>query len=153
MTVQKTEPDAHGRHWVTVTRAEASSHPKGRPGPFEVLIAIWLMAFGALDLVGRFYGGIIGFGVIWPILFILTSVGLILRLPIAWVISFLCCIRVLWAFVFGGYGFEGPLGLFFLGNAVVAVAAAFYMLEGERPNLIYRLRYRSYRAEAEVADK
>ena len=49
---------------------------------------------------------------------------------------------------------NGPF-LFILATLMIdaiGIGIVFYMVEGDRPNLIYRHRYRSYRAEREAGD-
>lgn len=149
----KTLPDSFGRQWVYVTGAEALAHPQGRPGILIYLIVLWFMGAGVLELTSP-HLGIVGFG--FALLSILVGVGLVLRNRVAYLLAlflpwrhFLGLIPVLRlveiAPDYSAYSFV----LAFI-NAGIGFLVAFYLFEGDRPNLIYRNRYRSYRAEAEA---
>ena len=144
-----TQPDAHGRQWVYVGTDEALAHPMGQAGGVIWLCSAWLMVNAGFAVLVMLGDGVIGLDILWPLVFTAAGAGLIFRKYWAWWLSLLGCARVLWMFtIMGGAKLDGTGGLIFLGNAVVAVGVGFYLIEGARPNLIYRHRYRSHRAEA-----
>ncbi|MEM6275791.1 MAG: hypothetical protein AAF714_02495 [Pseudomonadota bacterium] len=152
-----TEPDAMGRHWVYLTPQEAHGHPKGGPGPLEYGMALWfslIAAFEAVVNIGYGQFGIVQ--LVFTVLMLVCAVGLIIRAPWSFVLAVLLAVREMFGFVqlIGGGAFEVPpvLALYGVVNAVIGIGIVFYMIEGDRPNLIYRHRYRSYRAERQVAD-
>ena len=160
MTEKKTiltEPGAMGRHWVYLTAQEAHGHPKGGPGPVEYGMALWFSLIAAFEAVVN-----IGYGQFGPVqlvftgLMLLCAVGLIIRAPWALVLAVLLAVRGMFGFVqlIGGGAFEVPpvLALYGVVNAIIGIGIVFYLIEGDRPNLIYRHRYRSYRAERQAAD-
>ncbi|MFQ6547861.1 hypothetical protein AADZ90_007875 [Aestuariibius sp. 2305UL40-4] len=137
--------------WVSVTPAEAAAHPKGRPGLVIYAIALWLAVSGAFDVLALF-GPV---GSLWFLVFgglsLVAALGLVLGAPWALVLSVLMCGRYLVAsiaelriFMFVDAVEEQGLALLILAQGIVAVAAAFHLLEGDRPNLIFRHRYRAY---------
>ncbi|MEM6477591.1 MAG: hypothetical protein AAF647_00955 [Pseudomonadota bacterium] len=148
-----TEPDALGRHWVYVTPDEAFAHKKGRPGLAEYAMALWFGGIGAfeaaLSLSFGAFGPVQG---IFAVLLLACAIGLIFRAPWSFVLAILLAVREMFGFVqlIGGGAFDLPLLFAFYGvvNAIIGIGIIFYMIEGDRPNLIYRHRYRSYRAEA-----
>lgn len=155
--VVRTVPDKNGFQWVHVPREMAHGHPKGRPGIVLWLIAAWFAASGGLEVAlvaaagTAWWSGLLGFASL------AAGVGLILRVPWAYVLAVLLPARFVVGFVMAiGGGAQGLTGaaqvdqLFVLAQAVIAVAVTFYLIEGERPNLIYRLRYRSYAAERQA---
>ena len=152
-----TEPDAMGRHWVYVTPAEAHAHPKGGPGPLEYGMALWFALIAAFEAVINLGYGQFGIvQLVFTALMVSCAVGLILRTPWAMVLAVLLAVREMFGFVqlIGGGAFEVPplLALYGVINAIIGIGIVFYMVEGDRPNLIYRHRYRSYRAEREAGD-
>lgn len=150
-----TEPDALGRHWVYVTAEEAFGHPKGRPGLAEYAMALWFAGIGAIEAsISLSFGQ---FGVVqgvFTVLLMFCAVGLILRSPWSYVLSILLAVREMFGFIqlIGGGAYEVPpmLALYGVANAIVGTGIIFYLIEGDRPNFIYRHRYRSYRAEARI---
>ncbi|MEQ3625284.1 MAG: hypothetical protein ABNH26_10650 [Celeribacter sp.] len=139
-----------GSHWVDVPAAAARAHPKGRPGAAIWACALWLAVAAALEL----WLVTIGFGGSWAIVFsvlsLLAAAGLMQRVPLALWLTMLICLRQLWrllSLVGGGAvllqtGF-GPLQGMIVAQAALALAVGFYLLDGDRPNLIYRRRYRA----------
>ena len=146
MAQYTTKPDGHGRHWVYVSAGDAHAHRLGQPGVILWAVAAWLMLNAGLAIISIMGGSLSG--LLWGAVFAGAAMGLIFRKYWGWWLCLLGCIRVLWIFaILGGAKAIGPGGLIFLGNAVIAVGVGFYLIEGARPNLIYRHRYRSYRAE------
>ena len=150
-----TEPDALGRHWVYVTATEAAGHPKGRPGVAIFAIALWFAGIGAFEAVVLLgYGG---FGVVQAVftaLMLASAVGLLIRAPWAYVLAILMAVRECFGFIqlIGGGAFNVPpeLAAYGVVNAIIGAGVIMHLVEGDRPNLIYRHRYRSYRAEAKA---
>lgn len=152
-----TVPDKHGAHWVHLTRDEVRAHPQGRPGPVLWAIALWFAASGAGEVAlvqaagAPLWSGIMG------VLSLVAGVGLLLSVPWAYVLAVLLPARFIIGFAqtVGGGGETlagmGQAGqVLVLAQAMIAVAVMFHLVEGERPNLIYRRRFRSYSAEREV---
>ncbi|MEM6727247.1 MAG: hypothetical protein AAF618_01990 [Pseudomonadota bacterium] len=150
-----TEPDSLGRHWVYVTPNEAFAHPKGRPGLSIYLMALWFAGIGAFEAAVN-----LNFGAFGPVqalftgLLLLCAFGLVFRAPWSYVLAILLAVRETFGFVqlIGGGAFEVPplLAVYGVTNAIIGIGIIFYMVEGDRPNFIYRHRYRSYRAEAKA---
>ncbi|MEO0486087.1 MAG: hypothetical protein AAF092_09255 [Pseudomonadota bacterium] len=150
-----TEPDALGRHWVYVTAQEAFAHPKGRPGIVEYAMAAWFAGIGAFEATLNMSFGVFGaIQLVFTALLLLSAVGLILRSPWSYVLSIVLAVREMIGFIqlIGGGAFEVPpvLALYGVVNAIIGTGIIFYLVEGDRPNFIYRHRYRSYRAEAQA---
>jgi len=150
-----TEPDALGRHWVYVTAEEAFSHPKGRPGIAQYAMALWFAGIGAFEAAINLNFG--AFGVVqavFTLLLLACAVGLVIRAPWSYVLAILLAVREMFGFIqlIGGGAFDVPpfLALYGVANAIIGTGIIFYMVEGDRPNFIYRHRYRSYRAEAKL---
>ncbi len=154
----QTVPDKNGFQWVHVPRAAAHAHPKGRPGLVLWIIAGWFAASGGLEVALMLAAGTPWWSGLLGCASLAAGAGLILRVPWAYVLAVLLPARFVVGFVMAiGGGAQGLTGatqadqLFVLIQAIVAIGVTFHLLEGERPNLIYRLRYRSYAAEREVA--
>ena len=153
----QTVPDKNGYQWVHVPRAAAHAHPKGRPGIVLWLIAAWFAASGGLEVALVAAAGTPWWSGVLGVLSFATGVGLILRVPWAYVLAVLLPARFVVGFVLALGGGAQELTqaaqadqVFVLVQAVIAVAVTFHLLEGERPNLIYRLRFRSYAAERQA---
>jgi hypothetical protein len=153
----RTVGDANGAQWVHVPRAEAHAHPRGRPGLLLWLVAAWFAASGGLEVALVLAAGAPLVSGALGALSLVAAAGLILRVPWAYVLAVLLPARFVIGFVQAiGGGAVGLTGapevdqVFVLVQAVVSVLVVFYLLEGERPNLIYRHRYRSYEAERQV---
>lgn len=136
-------PDAYsGIPWVHVDPAIARAHPMGQLTPALQAISAYLVAVGLLKLwlfTGAGHApGVILLGGVLPML---AGLGLWLRLPWAVVIALLMAGFNLYAFV-RNVGADPDLLLLF--DGVVSVGIIFYLIEGDRPNFIYRHRYRKY---------
>jgi len=152
--LERTVVDGQGAHWIYVPREIAHAHPKGRPGIVIYLIAAWLAATGGLEvalmLAGRvpWWAGLLGG------LSMLTALGLLMRAPIAMIFAIILPVRHTVGMIGGVTVLTGVSqfdAVFVLVQAIIPIGIIFYLLEAERPNLIYRLRYRSYEAER-IAD-
>lgn len=142
MTEQE-KPDAYsGVPWVHVDPQVARAHPKGRLTPALHVISVYLVLVGLLKLwlfAGAGYApGVILLGGLLPVL---AGVGLWLRLPWAVVVALVMAGFNLYAFV-RNVGANPDVLLLF--DGIVSVGIIFYLVEGDRPNLIYRHRYRKY---------
>ena len=153
-----TEPDTFGRHWVYVAVEDALAHPKGRPGPAEYAIALWFAGIGAFEAALNL--SFAAFGVVQAVFTVLLlgcALGLILRAPWAYVLAVLLAVREMFGFIQliggGAFGVPPALALYGVVNAIIGTGIIFYLVEGDRPNLIYRHRYRSYRAEAQEREE
>ena len=146
-----TQPDSFGRHWVYVTEAEIRSHKKGYFGTFIWLVCLWFICVGGLEvilganttLVRLFFGALLFF----------TGVGLCVRKRFAYLLAlFIPLVFIIRFFsTAAGYGTVSisPSQYYDLCNAMITVGVCFYLFEGDRPNFIFRRRYRSYRTELE----
>jgi len=149
-TTVTTQPDSFGRHWVYVTEAQVRGHAKGRFGLAIWLICLWFVAVGGLEIVLGSSASLprLVFG---AVLF-LTGAGLVLRNRQAYLAALFVPMIFLIRFFSGasGYGglLSGPAQYYDLCNALVVVGGCFYLFEGDRPNFIFRRRYRSYQAES-----
>ena len=126
-----------GAQWVNVTPEMARGHPQGK-----LTIALWgiaavFLAFGTLRIAlnGAYLGDLLGGG-----LQVLTGIMLMMRAPWAVLLAGAQLLLTIFGLVtssFGGHWSD-------LAMLVFSFGALFYLVEGDRPNLIYRHRYRSY---------
>lgn len=139
-----------GIPWVYVTPEQARNHPKG-----QLTAILWIIG-GYLVLIGliKFYvfwasGFALGVVLIGGLLPFLAGAGLLLRMPWAVVATLIMAGFNLYAFVRN----VGPdsTALFLL-DALISVGIIFYLAEGDRPNFIYRHRYRKYSVLQEGKD-
>jgi len=79
---------------------------------------------------------------VWPIL---TGLGLAFRVPWAIVMAVISAGLTIYALV-RGFGGGGVMTLF---ETLISVGVLFYLVEADRPNLIYRYRYRKYSADTD----
>ncbi len=152
-----TQPDSFGRHWVYVTANQAAGHPKGRPGIVIYAIAVWFAAIGAFEAAILLTNGMFGLvGGIFTVLLLVAAVLLITRSPWGYVLAILLAVRECFGFIQliggGAVGVSPELATYGVVNAIIGAGVIMHLVEGDRPNLIYRHRYRSYRAEAEIAE-
>ncbi|PVA07952.1 hypothetical protein [Thalassorhabdomicrobium marinisediminis] len=152
MPDKPTKPDFYsGVPWVYVTVEQAHAHPKGRLNLLLWLIAAYFVATGLLKFALAWqYGAGLGVSLlssIWPFL---TGIGLALRVPWSVVMAAVSTGLTAFALVRGlGTGDS----LLTLVEMLVNVGILFYLLDGDRPNLIYRHRYRKYSAAPPPADE
>lgn len=145
-----TQPDSFGRHWVYVDQSAVLNHPKGSLGLGIVLCIAWLIGAGGLELYSALTTSFNG--VIWySAALVAAGIGLILRNKIAYLAALFLPLNYIFRVAFGTK-FVPPFELYAPGFAAMCIAGlgfvvSFYLFEGDRPNFIYRLRYRSYRAE------
>ncbi|MCF2872105.1 hypothetical protein L0664_13600 [Octadecabacter sp. G9-8] len=139
-----------GLPWVNVPPEQARAHPKGKLNLILWLIAAYFVAIGALKFgLVLSYGAGIGVAIlngIWPVL---TGIGLALRVPWAIIMAMISAGLTVYALV-RGLGGDGTLITLF--EVIANVGILFYLLDGDRPNLIYRHRYRKYSADEDAGD-
>ena len=147
-----TQPDSFGRQWVYVSDEQVRGHAKGQFGLLIWAICLWFVCIGGLEIVlgsstslSRLAYGFALFG---------TGAGLVLRNRFAYLVALFIPMIFLIRFFSqaSGYGtiMVNTAQYYDLINALVTVVVCFYMFEGDRPNFIFRRRYRSYRAESET---
>lgn len=143
MTKRIEERDAYsGLTWVYVSPEEVRGHPKGRLNPVLWAIVAFLVGSGLLKLVVFLGAGVSpGMALISGLLPFLTGLGLAFRLPFALVAAIVMAGVTLYTTV-GAMG-GGQSGWFLL-DSLVAAGIIFYLLDADRPNFIYRHRYRKY---------
>jgi hypothetical protein len=145
-----TRPDSFGRQWIYVTDSQVREHPKGHFGVFIWIICLWFACVGGLEIV---LGSISSMPrLVFGVLVFITSAGLVLRNRLAYLLALFVPMIFLIRFFSQATSFGttivNPSQYYDLINAMVAVGVCFYMFEGDRPNFIFRRRYRSYRAES-----
>ena len=138
-----------GAQWVHVTPEMARAHPQGK-----LNLPLWLItgvfaAFGLLQLVEFAQFGD------WLALFkavlqLLTAIMLVMRAPISLMLAGAQLLLSVFGAVTGGMlknmselGETG--GFVVLAYLIFCGLSLFYLFEGDRPNLIYRHRFRSFR--------
>jgi len=72
---------------------------------------------------------------------VITGLGLWARMPWAIIVAIIMAGFTLYAFA---RNIGADPSMLLLVDALVAVSMIFYLVEGDRPNLIYRHRYRRY---------
>ncbi len=143
MTRRIEERDAYsGLTWVYVTPEEVRGHPKGRLNLVLWAIVAFLVGSGLLKLVVFLGAGApVGIALVSGLVPLLTGLGLALRLPYALVAAIVTAGVTLYTTI-GAMGSDQSV--WFLLDSLVAVGIIFYLLDADRPNFIYRHRYRKY---------
>jgi len=151
MTERTEKTDPYSRiPWVYVSRAEAHAHPKGQLGPVLYAICGFLILTGALKTVVFFMAGEPLWSVaISGVLPVFAGLGLYARMPFALVLTILMAGLTLFLAILGMRALAEPgvteiERVIPLIDAVIAAAICFHLMDGDRPNLIYRHRYRKY---------
>lgn len=147
MTDKKRGEYYSGIPWVNVTPQQARNHPKGKLNAILWVIALFFFLTGAL----RIYFAIAdGYGIqfallsgVWPLL---VGLGLAFRVPWAVVMA---CISAGLSMYFLIRSFGVGADVFLLVQTLISVGILFYLVDADRPNLIYRHRYRKYSAQKE----
>lgn len=138
-----------GIPWVNVTAKEAHAHPLGKLGPIEWAIALYFLAIAILKfwlvLSYDFGFGAAVLNSIWPLL---VGLGLALRVPWAVIMAMVSAALTAYALVRGLGGGGNLITLF---EMIASVGILFYLVDADRPNLIYRHRYRKYSVEDDNA--
>ncbi len=131
-----------GVAWVYVSRNMAHAHPLGQLGVVLWLIVGWLILTGLFKLYWLTQiNAPLTVTLLAGALPFLAGVGLAMRVP--WSV----------AMVMGMVGFTlfsmingvAGLGHWALAEMVLSMLVLFYLIEADRPNLIYRYRYRSFK--------
>ena len=147
MNDYETKPDFYsGVPWVYVPPEQARAHPKGKLNLILALIAGYFIAIGVLKFgLALSYGTGLPTAIlngIWPLL---TGIGLAMRVP--WSILMACVSAGLTVYaLLRGFGEAGSLVI--LLETIANVGILFYLIDGDRPNFVYRHRYRKYSVEA-----
>ncbi|WP_375280515.1 hypothetical protein [Pseudooctadecabacter sp.] len=161
-----------GVPWVNITPEQARNHPKGKPGVILWAIALYFIVTGLWKFYAAWDFGLAGWLVvlagIWPFL---AGVGLLMRVPWSVFMAIVSAGLTVWAlfrssrataelynsfegatqtgFLHALFGVDGYTDGFFvilLVELLIQVGILFYLMDGDRPNLIYRHRYRQYSA-------
>lgn len=135
-----------GLPWEYVTREQAHGHPMGKLGVVLWAIVVYFIGIGVLKMYFVIsFGGGIGVALLnglWPLL---TGLGLAFRVPWSVIMAMISAGLTTYALV---RGLGGDGSIIVLLETLASVGILFYLLEGDRPNLIYRHRYRKYSVEA-----
>jgi hypothetical protein len=143
MTDKKKRGDFYsGIPWVSVSPDLARAHPKGALNPLLWAIVVYFIAIAVL----KFYlslsysaGLTIAFlNSVWPLL---VGLGLAIRAPWAIIMAMISTGLTVYALV-NGLGSDGNFITLF--ETLANVGILFYLIDADRPNLIYRHRYRQY---------
>jgi hypothetical protein len=128
------------------------SHAKGRFPPVIWLICLWFVCVGGLEIVLGSSASLLR--LTYGLLLFAAGAGLVVRNRLAYLVALFLPLIFLIRFFIQAAGFGtiviSPGQYYDLINALVTVVVCFYMFEGDRPNFIFRRRYRSYRAESEL---
>lgn len=134
-----------GLQWVNITPEQARALPKGKLNAvlwaiaaYFILIALYKF-WWVLDVGGGL--GIAVLNSIWPLL---AGIGLALRVPWSVIMAIISTGLTVWALM---RGLGTDTGVAILLETVANVGILFYLMDGDRPNLIYRHRYRRYSAQ------
>ncbi len=133
-----------GAQWVYVTAQMARAHPKGRLSIELWLVVAYFVAVAAVRVADVAAYGQSGAWIVYAV-----------QIGIPLLLAALIALRAPWsasvAIVLVGLGVvaslkgleqaDDPLQIF---NIAVLIGIAVYLHYGDRPNLIYRHRYRSY---------
>ncbi len=134
-----------GIPWVNITPEQARDHPKGQLNWILWLIVAYFIGIAALKFVWILnLGGGLGLATlnsIWPFL---AGLGLAFRVPWSIVMAMISAGLTVYALV-RGLGNDGTLVT--LLETLANVGILFYLMDGDRPNLIYRHRFRKYSVE------
>lgn len=143
MNNNETKPDFYSRiPWVYVPPDQARAHPKGKLNLILWLIVGYFIAVGLLRFYLTLQAGFTPLEAllngIWPVL---TGLGLAIRMPYAILMASVATGLTVYALL-RGVGVDGT-GIVLL-ETVANVGILFYLVDGDRPNFIYRHRYRKY---------
>lgn len=129
-----------GIPWITVPQQTAHDHPKGQiGGPLLVVLAYLLLGGGFKLWIHLSTGAGIGALVLGGALPVIAGLLMAQRQGWGYWLAVLSCGYVF----FHGIQYVGG-HLIWLVDMIGAAATLFYLFDGDRPNLIYRHRYRQY---------
>ena len=145
MTDKKKRGDFYsGIPWVFVTPEQARAHSKGTLGFWLWLIVVYFIATAILKFyLSISYNAGLTIAIlnsIWPLF---VGLGLAIRAPWAVILAAISAALTVFALV-RGLGGNGTLITLF--ETLMNVGILFYLVDSDRPNLIYRHRYRKYSA-------
>ncbi|MEJ6401618.1 hypothetical protein [Yoonia sp. 2307UL14-13] len=132
------KPDnATDARWIYVTPEMALAHPKGQLG-----LLLWaLVAFNLLMGVVRVYQGV----TITPLALIFgvanLTVALLLAIRSPWALPAVF-VQVIGGILAAFFIVLGPVDVVI--RAALGIGLLVYLVDGDRPNLIYRHRFRAY---------
>ena len=144
-----------GIPWVHVTPEQARNLPQGTLNAPLIAISLYFLLIGMFKF-GLLFSNGAGVGVAllngaWPFL---TGVGLALRVPWSIVMALISSTLTVWALVRGSQaGVVDGARLYPLFETIINVGILFYLVDGDRPNLIYRHRFRKYSIEDDQKDE
>lgn len=146
MSDNESKPDFYsGIPWVNVPPHQARAHPKGRLNLVLWLISGYFVAIGLLNIyltsrAGFGFGAALSTG-IWPLL---TGIGLALRVPYAVLMASISAGLTVYALIRGIGDQDSVIVLL---ETIANVGILLYLADGDRPNFVYRHRYRKYSVE------
>ncbi|MDE0968616.1 MAG: hypothetical protein OSA51_04335 [Octadecabacter sp.] len=131
-----------GIPWVFVTPEQARAHPKGVLGFWLWVIVVYFIATAFLKFyLSLNYNEGLTIAIlnsVWPLF---VGFGLAIRAPWAVIMAAISAALTVFALV-RGLGGNGSLITLF--ETLMNVGILFYLVDSDRPNLIYRHRYRKY---------
>lgn len=134
-------PDFYsGIPWVDVSPEQVRAHPKGQLNAVLWLIVAYFIGIAILKftLSLEFGPGVAILNSVWPLL---AGAGLALRVPWSIVMACVSAGLTIWALF---RSLDGGADVVILIETLINVGILFYLIDGDRPNLIYRHRYRKY---------
>lgn len=138
-----------GIPWVYITPQQARALPTGKLNLVLYLIAFYFVLIGLFKfaLILSFGAGL-GTALLNGVLPVLTGLGLLARVPWSIIMALVSAILTVW-FLIRGTQFSAEDGsvVFQMLETILNVGILFYLTEADRPNLIYRHRYRKYSIE------
>jgi len=153
MARRKFRPDFYsGVPWVYVTPEQARSLPQGKLNLTLYLISLYFVVIGlvkfylVLSIGAGFLSALLNG--LWPLL---TGLGLLCRVPWSIIMAVGAGTLTGWFLVRGAISVDaGQAELFVLFDVIINVGIVFYLVDADRPNLIYRHRFRKYSYQDET---
>ena len=150
MLGRKDKPDFYsGIPWVHIEPEQARALPQGKLNLILYMISLYFIAtallkFGFVVSIGAGLGVAL-FNSVWPFL---TGLGLLFRVPWSIVMAIGSATLTVWSLIRGPQvGIVEGSTLVPMFETIINIGILFYLVEGDRPNLIYRHRYRKYSVE------
>ena len=154
---QQRQDHYSGIPWVHVSPEEVRNHPKGQLTALLWAIGLYfivtaLLKMGLYRSEGAGFGWALFLG-LWPLL---TGIGLLIRAPWALILAVISAGLSAYTLIrgmdvlsqvaaTGSVYFEGDRFLIApLVELLISVGILFHLMDGDRPNFIYRHRYRKY---------